>query len=134
MVYEDDRVLCFHDRAPAADVHLLVIPKMHHPSAAELKGGDVELAEYLAATGQRCIAELCGEKAAADDALYGYHWPPFSSVKHLHLHALAPASSMSFRKRLVYKAGSPWFATSDWLLERLRGMRAAAAAAPTSTS
>ena len=32
-VYEDDVMLAFHDIAPQAPVHVLVIPKMHIPSA-----------------------------------------------------------------------------------------------------
>ncbi len=33
-VYEDDRVLAFHDIAPQAPVHVLVIPKVHIDGAA----------------------------------------------------------------------------------------------------
>ena len=28
-VYEDDRILCFHDLDPQAPVHVLIIPKKH---------------------------------------------------------------------------------------------------------
>jgi histidine triad (HIT) family protein len=35
-VYEDDRVLAFHDIAPQMPVHVIVIPKMHIASAAEV--------------------------------------------------------------------------------------------------
>lgn len=31
-VYEDDRIIAFHDIAPNAPVHVLVIPKEHIPS------------------------------------------------------------------------------------------------------
>lgn len=33
-VYEDDRVLAFHDIEPKAPVHVLVIPKTHIPAPA----------------------------------------------------------------------------------------------------
>ena len=36
-VYEDDTVLAFHDIAPQMPVHVIVIPKMHIASAAEVK-------------------------------------------------------------------------------------------------
>ena len=35
-VYEDDSVLAFHDIAPQMPVHVIVIPKMHIASAAEI--------------------------------------------------------------------------------------------------
>ena len=35
-VYEDDELLAFHDINPWAPVHLLIIPKAHIPSMAQL--------------------------------------------------------------------------------------------------
>ena len=37
-VYEDEWALAFHDIAPQAPVHILVIPKLHIASMAELTG------------------------------------------------------------------------------------------------
>lgn len=31
----------------------------------------------------------------------GFHWPPFFSISHMHLHAISPASSMSVFNRFV---------------------------------
>ena len=36
-VYEDEELLAFHDIAPWAPVHFLIIPKAHIPSMADLK-------------------------------------------------------------------------------------------------
>ena len=35
-VYEDEHVFAFHDIAPWAPVHFLIIPKLHIPSMAQL--------------------------------------------------------------------------------------------------
>jgi histidine triad (HIT) family protein len=35
-VYEDDRVYAFHDIAPAAPTHVLIIPKAHYASMNEV--------------------------------------------------------------------------------------------------
>ena len=39
-VYEDESVLAFHDINPAADTHILVIPKKHIASLNELEQDD----------------------------------------------------------------------------------------------
>lgn len=35
--------------------------------------------------------------------------PPFISVRHLHMHAIAPRSSMSWMNSFVFKTNSAWF-------------------------
>lgn len=44
-----------------------------------------------------------------DDALLGFHRPPFNSIGHLHLHIISPASEMSFITSLIFKPNSLWF-------------------------
>ena len=41
----------------------------------------------------------------------GFHWPPFNSIKHLHLHVIFPESGMSFIGRQVFRPGTFYFAT-----------------------
>jgi len=43
IAYEDEKYIVIHDIAPAAPVHLLVIPKKVIPSLNELEPGDAEL-------------------------------------------------------------------------------------------
>lgn len=58
--------------------------------------------------------------SALDDIRLGFHLPPFSSVPHLHLHALAPASQMSDRSMLRYGPQTHWFITADKVLSQLK--------------
>lgn len=47
MVYEDDQITAFRDRAPKAPVHLLVIPKRHICNLAGLQPEDQSLIAHL---------------------------------------------------------------------------------------
>ncbi|MFC6670700.1 histidine triad nucleotide-binding protein [Marinobacterium aestuariivivens] len=47
VLYEDERILAFHDHAPKAAVHLLVVPKKHIRNLADLKPEDGELIAHL---------------------------------------------------------------------------------------
>jgi histidine triad (HIT) family protein len=47
IIFEDDRCLAFHDVAPQAPVHFLVISKRPIASIATLEDGDAELIAHL---------------------------------------------------------------------------------------
>lgn len=47
IVYQDDKVLVFKDINPKADVHLLMIPKEHIESLAELNSSHNDLITYM---------------------------------------------------------------------------------------
>ena len=47
IVHDDDRCLAFHDVAPQAPVHVLVIPKKPIPSLAEASAEDADLFGHL---------------------------------------------------------------------------------------
>jgi histidine triad (HIT) family protein len=46
-VYEDEHILVFHDIAPKAKVHVLVIPKKHIATLADATEADQELLGYI---------------------------------------------------------------------------------------
>ena len=47
IAYEDDRCLAFHDVAPQAPTHLLVIPKQPIASVATVADGDADLIAHM---------------------------------------------------------------------------------------
>ncbi|XP_076363888.1 adenosine 5'-monophosphoramidase HINT3-like isoform X5 [Tachypleus tridentatus] len=44
----------------------------------------------------------------------GYHWPPFTSVKHLHLHIIFPVSEMSVLSKLIFWPRNLWFVMPEY--------------------
>ncbi|XVG95303.1 histidine triad nucleotide-binding protein [Eubacteriales bacterium KG127] len=85
-VYEDDKLICFHDLEPQAPVHVLIIPKKHIKSLDELTQEDVELMGYIMVKIKDLAKELGLENGyrtvinTGDDA--------YQTVKHLHFHIM----------------------------------------------
>ncbi|MBA63191.1 MAG: histidine triad nucleotide-binding protein [Planctomycetaceae bacterium] len=96
IIYEDEHCLAFHDVAPQAPVHILVIPKKEIASIEHLEGDDKELIGHLfliiqkiarqqglAEDGYRVICN-CGEGGGQTVFHLHYHliggrslqWPP----------------------------------------------------------
>ena len=86
-VYEDETVLAFRDINPQAPVHILVIPKMHIGSAAEITD---ENAEAVAA-GFKVIAKIAKQEKLDNGfrVISNVGEDAGQTVKHLHFHILA---------------------------------------------
>lgn len=85
-IYEDDMCLAFHDIAPQAPVHALIIPKMHIASADKISSDNSAYVAHIFEVIPKIAAQLglddgyrvitnCGENGC-------------QSVKHLHFHVL----------------------------------------------
>lgn len=85
-VYEDDLVYGFYDIDPQAPVHVLLIPKTHIASAAEITAENSAIVAHIFEVAAKLAKELglsdgfrlvtnCGDSAG-------------QSVKHLHFHLL----------------------------------------------
>ncbi len=85
-VYEDDKVLAFKDINPAAPVHILVIPKQHISSIAEITKENSSVISH--------IFEVIAKLAQEFDLQDGYRVVTNSgeqagqTVLHLHFHIL----------------------------------------------
>ncbi|TMS11237.1 Histidine triad nucleotide-binding protein 3 [Larimichthys crocea] len=117
LLHSDDEVSCFRDIKPGAPHHYLVVPTKHVGNCKSLTKEHVPLVKQLVETGKEILQK--NNITDLTDVRFGFHWPPFCSVTHLHLHVLAPASQMGFTSRLFYKLNSYWFITADQLIELL---------------
>ena len=120
LLYNDEHYVCFRDIRPASRHHFLIVPIAHHPEAKYLSQEHAGMVQQMIGVGKNVLKTQGGNM---DDCRMGFHWPPFTSVKHLHLHVISPVSEMSFfSKHLVYRPNSLAFVTHDWLLNRLKTM------------
>jgi histidine triad (HIT) family protein len=86
IVHDDDRCLAFHDVAPQAPVHVLVIPKRPIASLAEVEAGDADLLGHLvvvATSLARSLGLADGYRLVVNCGRDGGQ-----SVDHLHVHLL----------------------------------------------
>ena len=85
--YEDDKVLAFYDLDPQAPVHILIIPKEHITSAAEINEENSAIIAHIFEAAAKIAKELkldngfrivtnCGEDGG-------------QTVKHIHFHVMS---------------------------------------------
>ncbi len=120
LVFQDEDIVVFRDRKPATSHHYLVVPKSHMSDAKHLGADDIELVERLVSVGNEVLVKQGGD---ASDARMGFHWPPFHSISHLHLHVISDQQSMGWIARAIFKPNSWWFVSVEWVLDRLRNMK-----------
>ncbi|MBE0430708.1 MAG: histidine triad nucleotide-binding protein [Dehalococcoidia bacterium] len=87
VVYEDTECLAFRDIAPQAPIHLLIIPKSHIPSVAELTEGQQELAGHLILIAKN-LAEREGLAAKGYRLVVNCGYEGGQVVPHLHIHLI----------------------------------------------
>lgn len=86
ITFEDDRVVAFWDISPQAPTHILIIPKRHIGSVAELQADDQMLMGHLLLTARRLAEENglgAGYRLVINTGEHGGQ-----TVQHLHVHLL----------------------------------------------
>jgi len=90
IVFEDDDVVAFKDQAPIAPVHILVIPKKHIASIANVSEEDTLLMGKLVVTAKK-IAEDLKISGAGYKLLFRVGEHGGQEVEHIHLHLIGGA-------------------------------------------
>lgn len=86
VVREGERTLAFRDINPQAPVHVLVIPKDHHPNFASLAADPALLAEVTAEVGR--VAEDEGVAESGYRVVFNTGSGAGQTVFHVHAHVL----------------------------------------------
>lgn len=86
-LYEDDLVVAFHDIHPIAPVHVLVIPKKHIKSVADISEKDEKLMGRIIFTAKK-IAENLKISKEGYKLLFRVGRHGGQEVEHIHLHLI----------------------------------------------
>jgi histidine triad (HIT) family protein len=87
VVHETDTTLAFRDIGPKAPVHILVVPKAHHPDVASLAEADPTLAGEILATAA-AVAKAAGVTADGYRTIFNSGRNAGQEVFHVHAHVL----------------------------------------------
>ncbi len=90
-VYEDDHVLAFHDIAPRAPIHVILIPKAHLGGLHEATAADATLLGHLLGA-VPAVAEAVGVRTSGFRLISNAGVGGGQEVPHLHLQLLADPS------------------------------------------
>jgi len=87
MVYEDDRVVAFHDIHPQAPVHVLICPRKHIPTLNDVTADDAALGACMFEVGRK-LAEQFGVAQKGYRTVFNVNAEAGQTVFHLHLHLI----------------------------------------------
>jgi histidine triad (HIT) family protein len=88
VVYEDDKVLAFHDINPQAPYHILVIPKKHISTLTDLTEEDKELIGHIYLVINKLAQDL-GFAERGFRVVVNCQEEAGQTVFHIHFHVLA---------------------------------------------
>ncbi len=86
MVYEDEQLVAFHDIAPKASTHVLVVPRQHYASLNDFQNEDADLLAHMMLTLPKIAKTLgldTGFRTIINTGVGGGQ-----EVFHLHVHLL----------------------------------------------
>ena len=90
LLYEDDLVMAFNDIHPLAPVHVLIIPKEHIESIADLEDEDEKLMGRMIMAAKK-IAEDLKIDSSGYKLLFRVKENGGQEVPHIHLHLIGGA-------------------------------------------
>jgi len=87
-IYEDAEVVAFNDINPKCDVHILVVPKKHFDSVADLAGEEMLIIAKMVSVAKK-LAEDLGFAEKGYKLHFNVRHGGGQLVEHLHLHLLS---------------------------------------------
>lgn len=86
-VYEDDKVLAFHDINPEAPVHVLVVPKEHIESVNGINESNADVVSHIFLTINKIVKDL-GIAESGYRVITNTGKDGGQTVSHMHFHVI----------------------------------------------
>ena len=86
-IYEDDKVLAFHDISKTAPIHFLVIPKNHIKSVNEINSENAEIISHIFVVINKIVKDL-GISESGYRIVNNCGKDGGQTVDHIHFHVL----------------------------------------------
>lgn len=118
ILYKDNDIVAFYDIAPAAETHILIIPKDHIDSVKTIRVSNYDLLLKMQSKAHDLLRKHGHDPASSR---LGFHIPPYNTVDHLHLHVLRGKFKPS--KSVKYEIGKKWYKDLLHLLSELEQER-----------
>ena len=117
----NEKFVIFEDLYPATEHHYLLIPRQHITNPKTLNSEHIALVNEMELFAREFLEGRANKgNFKPGDLSMGFHWPPFITVPHLHLHVIYPASTMSWKHSLLFKSNSWYFVTPQQLVKHLK--------------
>ena len=87
IIYQDDEIVAFPDINPLAPVHILIVPRKHISSLADMSAEDATLVGDMAKVANR-LAKNHGISGSGYRLVINCGWEGGQGVAHLHMHLL----------------------------------------------
>jgi histidine triad (HIT) family protein len=87
VVYEDEKVIAFHDINPQAPVHILIVPKEHIPTVNDLEEKHAEVVGHVFLVAKK-IAQDMGFAEKGYRILINCNKDGGQEIYHIHFHLL----------------------------------------------
>lgn len=117
IIYEDSNFVVFKTIQPASKLHLLVIPTNHIQNLDDLiKAADADLVKDMVEIGRKAVNSV---DKSATEIQFCFHKPPWNSIDHLHLHAIAYPNEMNMEGFFKYNSYLPFCELADRAISRL---------------
>lgn len=115
IISETPKFVAFKTIAPISSLHFLISPKSHIQNVDSLKtADDIVLVQEMVDFAKKVLEE------EAENAIFCFHMPPFNSIDHLHLHAIARCDEIGWLSWLKYYQGSKWCQSADDVIARIQ--------------
>ena len=117
--FQDEKYLVFEDINPSAATHFLVVPKNHIDTVNNLTSLDTQMVREMYEVGVTVL-----KKEGVKDMILGFHIPPFTSIPHLHLHAIGlPFKNFWRSMKYPRELKTPWFINAQEYIAKLERQR-----------